>query len=248
MGGSGARMRDRKKAEKRYETASTRTASGALKTWISTPPMSGPATWASERLPLNIELAVRYSSRSTTVTNCVLHEMSKATPSVPAMNVVTNSWGNDRAPITNDTAMLPTTSARPRSATIISRRRWWTRSSHTPAGSEKSRLGNSPAAVSRPICSGEAPRFRTAMIGIASSVTWSPKTEIVWPSHRSRKAGRLTIGGQERTRSGQADLGTPFAKLRRLAGEWPNGKAPDSGSGDSRFESLLASQLLPLSD
>ena len=26
------------------------------------------------------------------------------------------------------------------------------------------------------------------------------------------------------------------------AGEWPNGKAPDSGSGDSRFESLLASQ------
>ena len=30
---------------------------------------------------------------------------------------------------------------------------------------------------------------------------------------------------------------------RSVAGEWPNGKAPDSGSGDSRFESLLASQL-----
>ena len=28
-------------------------------------------------------------------------------------------------------------------------------------------------------------------------------------------------------------------------GEWPNGKAPDSGSGDSRFESLLASQARP---
>jgi hypothetical protein len=27
-------------------------------------------------------------------------------------------------------------------------------------------------------------------------------------------------------------------------GEWPSGKAPDSGSGDRRFESFLASQLL----
>jgi hypothetical protein len=26
------------------------------------------------------------------------------------------------------------------------------------------------------------------------------------------------------------------------SGEWPSGKAPDSGSGDRRFESYLASQ------
>ena len=29
---------------------------------------------------------------------------------------------------------------------------------------------------------------------------------------------------------------------RRVSGEWPSGKAPDSGSGDRRFESFLASQ------
>src|SRR6476659_7679194 len=29
---------------------------------------------------------------------------------------------------------------------------------------------------------------------------------------------------------------------RRSTGEWPSGKAPDSGSGDRRFESFLASQ------
>src|SRR5690349_7280434 len=87
MGGSAARMRDRKNAENRYETASTSTANGALNSWMRTPPINGPATLASERLPLNIELAVRYSSRSTTVTNIVLHEMSKATPRVPAMKV-----------------------------------------------------------------------------------------------------------------------------------------------------------------
>ena len=46
------------------------------------------------------------------------------------------------------------------------------------------------------ICSGVAPRIRTAMIGTASSVTWSPKTEIVWPSHRLRKGARRTIGGR----------------------------------------------------
>ena len=28
----------------------------------------------------------------------------------------------------------------------------------------------------------------------------------------------------------------------RSTGEWPSGKAPDSGSGDRRFESFLASQ------
>ena len=85
--------------------------------------MTGPATCANERLPTNIEFALKYSSRSTTVTNCVLHEISNATPSVPAMKVVTNNCGNDKAPATNATAMLPTTSARPRSAMIISRRR-----------------------------------------------------------------------------------------------------------------------------
>src|SRR5690349_4332978 len=88
IGGSDILMRDRKNAENRYETASISTAKGALKNWIKAPPMSGPATCASERLPLNIEVAVRYSSRSTTVTNCVLHATSNATPSVPAMNVV----------------------------------------------------------------------------------------------------------------------------------------------------------------
>jgi hypothetical protein len=34
------------------------------------------------------------------------------------------------------------------------------------------------------------------MIGTASNVTWSPKTEIVWPSHRLRKGARRTMGGR----------------------------------------------------
>ena len=74
----------------------------------------------------------------------------------------------------------------------ISRRRLLTRSSQTPAGSEKRRCGSTPTAVSVPICPASAPSVRTATRGRPSWVTWSPKTEIVWPSHSRRKSGAST--------------------------------------------------------
>src|SRR5690349_8110996 len=85
--------------------------------------------------------------------------------------------------------MLPMSTARPRSAQIINRRRSRTRSSQTPAGSENSRCGSSPTAVRRPICDASAPSVRTATSGNPSWVIWSPKTEIVWPSQSRRKSG-----------------------------------------------------------
>jgi hypothetical protein len=43
---------------------------------------------------------------------------------------------------------------------------------------------------------------------------------------------------------GRSTLGTPASGIIPVGstGEWPSGKAPDSGSGDRRFESFLASQ------
>src|SRR6266511_6162960 len=35
--------------------------------------------------------------------------------------------------------------------------------------------------------------------------------------------------------------------IAAFTGEWPSGKAPDSGSGDRRFESFLASHTTPSS-
>ena len=50
-----------------------------------------------------------------------------------------------------------------------------------------------------------------------------------WASDSSRNVGRTRFG------------------LRSGIGEWPSGKAPDSGSGDRRFESFLASQYHKMS-
>ena len=56
-GGSGTWMRDRKKAEKRYETASTMMAIGALRNWISAPPTDWPGELRDR--PAAIEHRVR---------------------------------------------------------------------------------------------------------------------------------------------------------------------------------------------
>ncbi len=87
-----------------------------------------------------------------------------------------------------------------------------------------------------------------------------------WPSpgiSASRKAGPyrggrsaggcrdwLSVGRGRTRRDGRRPLSIHARSLadgsmryhrRRSTGEWPSGKAPDSGSGDRRFESFLAS-------
>ncbi len=57
IGGSGDRMRRRKTTEPRNERASASIASGAPRTWTSRPPIVGPATAASDRLPLSSDIA-----------------------------------------------------------------------------------------------------------------------------------------------------------------------------------------------
>ena len=83
IGGSGAWIRRRKSTDPRYEKASPSIASGAPSTWTRMPPMVGPATDASERLPLSRAIASTYRSRSVTDTNSVFHDRSKMTASVP---------------------------------------------------------------------------------------------------------------------------------------------------------------------
>ncbi len=90
---------------------------------MSAPPMDGPATWASDRLPLKRALAATYSSRLATVTNSVVQAMSNATDSVPTMKATTYSWPRLREPVTYVTAIEPMARARNRSAPIIIRRR-----------------------------------------------------------------------------------------------------------------------------
>jgi hypothetical protein len=61
-----------------------------------------------------------------------------------------------------------------------------TRSSHTPVGKENSANGTSSAAVSEPICVGEACSSTAADSGSASSVTWPPKDEMRMEVHKRR--------------------------------------------------------------
>ena len=81
------------------------------------------------------------------------------------------------------------------------------------------------------------------------------ETARVW-GRRGRRGRRLGVGGRGRdgvriallrihgrqsSRGGRSRVAA--VQSRGSTGEWPSGKAPDSGSGDRRFESFLASQL-----
>ena len=57
IGGSGERMRRRKKTEPRNDSESANIAIGAPRSWTSSPPMVGPPTEASDRLPLSRAIA-----------------------------------------------------------------------------------------------------------------------------------------------------------------------------------------------
>jgi hypothetical protein len=57
MGGSGARIPRRKITEPMYDSASAAIASGAPRTCTRRPPIVGPATDASDRLPLSSAIA-----------------------------------------------------------------------------------------------------------------------------------------------------------------------------------------------
>ena len=63
------------------------------------------------------------------------------------------------------------------------------------------------------------------------------------PEGPLRGGGRNLPDGGRQALAGPAGL-SPAVRYHpdRLNGEWPSGKAPDSGSGDRRFESFLASQ------
>ncbi len=64
-------------------------ASGAPSAWTSAPPMVGPATNASDRLPFSNDIASTNRSRCTTALNTVAHERSNSTDSVPLRNPTT---------------------------------------------------------------------------------------------------------------------------------------------------------------
>ena len=76
-----------------------------------------------------------------------------------------------------------------------------------------------------------APRVRTATSGSPSWVTWSPKTEIVWPSQSRRKSGASKRSGGSRRRSAR---GT----------QTRSGRAARAADGSGRRVVLLLGQLL----
>src|SRR4029079_9991344 len=58
VGGSTGEIEARKPAEKRYETESSSSVTGAFRIWTSTPPRLGPETNENALLPARSELAV----------------------------------------------------------------------------------------------------------------------------------------------------------------------------------------------
>ena len=76
-----------------------------------------------------------------------------------------------------------------------------TRSSHTPAGSENNANGSTSAAVSRPICIGDACSSNAAVSGNANKVTWPPSELISTDSQRRRySASHNTSSGANQSR------------------------------------------------
>ena len=73
-GGSCGWIDDIVNAETRNEHESTISAAGAENAWTRSPPMLGPATNESARLPFKSEFASRYRSRGTSETKSVMYE------------------------------------------------------------------------------------------------------------------------------------------------------------------------------
>ena len=92
------------------------------------------------------------------------------------------------------TGIVANAAARRTSTTIMFQRRCPRRSIQTPAGSEKSRCGSQAIAVRIPTWSADAWSARIAVSGIASALTWSPKTEIVCAAQTRRNSGCLVRG------------------------------------------------------
>ena len=88
-GGSAARILPRYKAEPMNDSASVIRATGAVRSWTSTPASGGPPTKASARLPENRAFACTNASRRTTATSSVFHAMSKMTAIDPARKPTT---------------------------------------------------------------------------------------------------------------------------------------------------------------
>lgn len=145
----------------------------AVSAETSAPPSPGPAIVAPARLASSAELAAGSSSRLTTAGTIVTWLTSKMTVSVPIPKAIAAS-----PPIPIPPAEMPTTahsssSARPRSAPIISRR-GSARSAIAPATSANATNGTYSAAFSKPTPLGEACRCSNATSGRAISETWLP--------------------------------------------------------------------------
>ena len=104
----------------------------------------------------------------------------------PIPNATRYSWSRLRCPNAYAMGIDTISSARATSETIITCRRCRRRSTQTPAGSDRTTLAASPAAVSRPIWAGVACSTSTASSGMASRETWSPTYEIVWADQYRR--------------------------------------------------------------
>ena len=118
-----------------------------MKTWTSTPVTLGPATNENARLPFSSEVASRYWSRWTIDWKSDAFATPKTTLNVPTRRATAYSCHKVSTSAAYAIGTETRTAARPTSAAIIVPRRRPRRSTQAPAGSEKSRYGNQPAAV-----------------------------------------------------------------------------------------------------
>ncbi len=88
-GGSAGRIRPRSAPEPRNETASSRSAPGAVTACVRNPAIVGPATKENARLPFSSELASTKRSRGTIVWKSDASATPKSTVIAPARNATT---------------------------------------------------------------------------------------------------------------------------------------------------------------
>ena len=150
---------------------------------IKAPAAPGPVTSAVEDASAFLACASTSRSRGTICVSTICAALPAVVFTAPITKPTKYSQCIDSHPSHQASGTVATVTAIDSSPTTYTGN-LRTRSSHTPVGSENSTNGTISAAVSTPICVGEACSSTAADSGSASSVTWPPNEEMRIEIHK----------------------------------------------------------------
>ncbi len=186
-GGSGRRIVPSRTAETTNERASMAMAIGAVSRLTRNPATPNAANSTAELVAASAPLARTRSSRPTTVGRYARSATSKNVVSTAARADTMNTCGSVSQPPIAATGMLPSSTARPRSAQMRTGRRR-RRSTQAPAANPTSSAATRSRLRSTATSIGPAWSVRMATNGSAIRVTKLPNTEIVAAAHTRMNA------------------------------------------------------------